>query len=128
MAILNGKIIYQSGIFKRHVVDYQCMDHILERLPGRNVCRGEERRFAKPRCLVPCGDIVFFFACWPSNLSSHVSTGTETAGNCGDFEPILSPAEEITDKDLQIVQSIFDKVHEEETKEVRSGNPTRFFQ
>jgi hypothetical protein len=38
------------------------------------------------------------------------------------------PAEEITDKDVQIVQSIFDKVHEEETKEVRSGNPTRFFQ
>jgi len=60
-------------------------------------------------------------------LSSHVSTGTETAGNCGDLEPIL-PAEEITDKDVQIVQSIFDKVHEEETKEVRSGNPTRFFQ
>ena len=97
-----------------------------QRLPGRNVCRGEERKFAKPRCLVPYGDIVFF-TCWSSNLSSHVSTGTETAGNCGDSEPIL-PAEEITDKDVQIVQSIFDKVHEEETKEVRSGNPTRFFQ
>jgi len=40
---LNGKIIYQWGVFKRHVVDYQCMDHILPATP-RPKCLQRRRK------------------------------------------------------------------------------------
>ena len=57
------------------------------------------------------GDIGF--VCWSSN-SAHTFQQKQTV----EFSSLFC-AEEITDKDVKIVQSIFDKVHEEETKEVR---------